>query len=343
MFKRRTVLIVGAGASKEVELPVGTELANIISRLLQFEHEFGRITRGDHSFHQSILRLAGSQPHGPYFTAAKQISRGVQLAGSIDSYIDLHRRIPEVSAVGKLAIIRSILDAERRSSMFVDREKRRTSLAFEKLQNTWLYAFAHLLTSEVEASELKSIFRNLTIVCFNYDRCIEEFISHWIAALYSIEYHAALEVLAELKMLRPYGSVGQLSDNMPFGCDPNYVDLISSSRGIRTFTEQMGSTEMRDRIREAVTEADTLVCLGFGFHKQNLDLIMSDIEPKSRRVFCSAFGFSNTDVGDIEIDLMRRLRGPNVSSKKSKAMHVRNDLKCGGVFQEFKRALFSGD
>jgi hypothetical protein len=37
MFKRKTLFVVGAGASKEVDLPVGVKLSQIISRILNVD------------------------------------------------------------------------------------------------------------------------------------------------------------------------------------------------------------------------------------------------------------------------------------------------------------------
>jgi hypothetical protein len=54
MFKSKTLFVVGAGASKEVNFPVGEELKNEIARLwdIQFDSEFLR--KGDPKFYSCL-------------------------------------------------------------------------------------------------------------------------------------------------------------------------------------------------------------------------------------------------------------------------------------------------
>ena len=60
MFTRKTVLIVGSGASREVGLPTGPELAVRIGGLLNFEFEFGNLKNGGSDFIQGLLRHLGA-------------------------------------------------------------------------------------------------------------------------------------------------------------------------------------------------------------------------------------------------------------------------------------------
>ncbi len=80
MFRRDTVFIVGAGASSEVGLPVGSELATRISDLMRFEIEFGQMTKGDDEIFaawaghfQDIDKL------NEHMLAARRISDGIFL------------------------------------------------------------------------------------------------------------------------------------------------------------------------------------------------------------------------------------------------------------------------
>ncbi len=47
MFRSKTLFVVGAGASKEVNIPIGTELAEEIANLLYFEFDhFSKLQKG---------------------------------------------------------------------------------------------------------------------------------------------------------------------------------------------------------------------------------------------------------------------------------------------------------
>ena len=66
MFKNNTVLVVGAGASSECRLPVGTGLAEKISYLLDFEFEqygFGDLKKGDQSILNALKINSNKESH----------------------------------------------------------------------------------------------------------------------------------------------------------------------------------------------------------------------------------------------------------------------------------------
>jgi hypothetical protein len=55
-----------------------------------------------------------------YFEAFKIIRNGVLLCNSIDDFLNIHEGSPAVVTVGKAAIVRTILHAERHSKFYVD-------------------------------------------------------------------------------------------------------------------------------------------------------------------------------------------------------------------------------
>jgi hypothetical protein len=48
MFNRRTLFIIGAGASKEINLPTGIELATKIAQMLDIREEGGTAISGNY-------------------------------------------------------------------------------------------------------------------------------------------------------------------------------------------------------------------------------------------------------------------------------------------------------
>ena len=107
-----TVFVIGAGASKEANLPTGNELKSKIATLL------GMVQKGGEDIVEA-LRIStlndGSADIKPYLEAARHIKDALPLAISIDNFIDAHRNNNKIALCGKLAITLSILDAERRS------------------------------------------------------------------------------------------------------------------------------------------------------------------------------------------------------------------------------------
>lgn len=92
---------------------------------------------------------------------------------SIDNFIDSHRGNEAIALCGKLAIVRSIVEAEKKKSkLYVDQKNSHNKLRFADVENTWFNAFFQLLTENCDWSELPGRLAKVAIVTFNYDRCI---------------------------------------------------------------------------------------------------------------------------------------------------------------------------
>src|SRR5712671_5790889 len=80
MFRRKTLFILGAGASQEAGLPVGTKLADYISELLVANNAAGEPADPQHPGQQLLWRLYDKfpLPDNGYDRAAQLISGGVR-------------------------------------------------------------------------------------------------------------------------------------------------------------------------------------------------------------------------------------------------------------------------
>ena len=121
MFKRPTLFILGAGASAEVGLPLGKELAAAIGEKMdiRFEHGFNRIGHGDFELFDRITAPRRNELQA-YQTAAWRIRDGIAFSQSIDDFLDQHRNNAYVNRYGKGAIVRAVLEAERSSKLYFD-------------------------------------------------------------------------------------------------------------------------------------------------------------------------------------------------------------------------------
>ena len=75
MFRRKTLIVVGAGASMEVDLPSGKELTREIAKLLDLEFDAGTQKRGDYLLWEACKAHAKQSNGGlqQYFVAARRI------------------------------------------------------------------------------------------------------------------------------------------------------------------------------------------------------------------------------------------------------------------------------
>ena len=188
MFNRQTLFIIGAGASAEVDLPVGTRLAEAIKNKMdiRFEHGYDPIGAGDMDLYFRITqqRQKGTRE---YQQAAWLIRDGIGFSQSIDDFLDLHRTNEYVNLYGKVAIVKTVLEAERQSKLYFERWTRGEGFNPDKFANTWFVKFMHMLGRGIPKENVREIFDRVSFVVFNYDRCVEYFLFHALQKLYGIQ------------------------------------------------------------------------------------------------------------------------------------------------------------
>jgi hypothetical protein len=319
VIKKRTVVVVGAGASQEVGMPTGTQLRQIVARLLDFRIDAGKRYSGGDAVILEALRLAVPTFGGdlqPLVEACWTIRDTMPQAMSIDNLIDVHQGKPPVVLSGKLAIARSIVEAERRSTLF-NAPSRAAPMDFAVLEDTWLSSFFQLLTESCPVERLPERLASLTLVVFNYDRCIEHFLYHALQNYYRIPATQAAQLTRTTRIIHPYGMVGTLpwagsAGSVAFGGNASPSQLLRLAGDIKTFGER---TDPRDSdvpvIRERMHHSETVVFLGFAFHRANLQLICGQdsdaVMARDSRFWATAKGLSGSDCEAIKYDLARRL------------------------------------
>ena len=329
------VIVLGAGASKEVKFPTGAELTKSIAESLDFKvTHFGHLEGGDDRIRECIYKLGQSanNSHGTpddYYRAALTIRDAMPLAPSIDNFIDSHRNDKKIAQLGKLAIAACILKAEKDSTLFVDRSNSNNKLDFTKLNGTWFTTLFSLVTQHCANEELEDRFSQLTIVSFNYDRCFKQFLRQALPTYYSISQSDADRIVSKVAILYPYGSIGKMrfetqGQGTDFGEHPMSDDLLVSANGIRTFTEStdVGTSET-EVIRQSVANTKSLVFLGFAFHPLNLDLLYGKSRPTDNScdcdIFATAIGISDSNQYLIMDDLAKMGDTPRVGFNFTKA------------------------
>src|SRR5260221_13137659 len=105
MFPSKTVFIIGAGASNEVGLPVGSQLKALIGDKLdlRFQAGYRPVGQGDLAI-LDVLRQGVQTKLNDYLAAGWRIRDGLPLSSSIDDFIDAHRDDQLVAQCGKVAI-----------------------------------------------------------------------------------------------------------------------------------------------------------------------------------------------------------------------------------------------
>ena len=349
MDRLSTVVVVGAGASKELGLPLGSELKTEIASLFggaYIEHDditYDAVSHAD-------LSDNGVHASRPYWAAGERIARAMPQAISIDNFVHDQRDDPRIAICSKIAIARCILRAEgnskifkagaRSKSMDIRRSRGEQHFKFSDTEDTWLNQFFRNLTQSCTLDELPARFSNITFVIFNYDRCIETFAVIWVSEYHGIPRTRAAEIVESLTFLHPYGHVGPISwkDREPlpesFGITPRPDKLYELSKSIRTFTEGVETESSQlGQVKYSLTQSKQVLFLGFGYIDLNLRLLGdTDRSYFPSRVIGTAHGLSAFDTSVV------RSRLQEIFSTPDDQIFLNAD-SCLKTVQDFSRAL----
>lgn len=347
MRNQNTVFVVGAGASREVGLPVGSELANLIADRLNYRFKSGvfdsslgdpdilDVFQQDESTRDGILE---------YFEAAQSVRRGIVFSKSIDSFLDVHRSDKKIQRCGKLAIAKTILEQEGQSALAVEKGEFRDSKA---VTASWLVSLAKGLFDGVRREDIGRVFEKISFVVFNYDRCVEHFLFEAVQRHYRLSPDETATILKTLRIFHPYGTIGNLNwqgdEAIPFGFKANRANLQLMERRIKTYTERVEERELLHSIRHQIVTADTLVFLGSSFHPENMKILSAGTDTRVEKIFGTACGISDSDLSSIKNDVGSLLKKLDLSSAvltKSRPVYLRQDLRCSEILQYYSRALF---
>lgn len=310
---------------------------------IRFDRWGNSIEHGDSRIAKALEKMT-MHPNGqlgditPYLTAAWHIRDALPLAISIDNFVDAHRGNEKISLCSKLGIIQSILDSERKSLLYFNRESP-DDINFNHLNNSWYIPFFQQLTENCSLDDLEDRFRHMTLIIFNYDRCVEHFLFHALRNYYRIDDQAAASLVSHLKIFHPYGKVGPLewmdrNNSIKFGASIQADQLLASAHTIKTFTEGKDPTSSEIlQIRNCMNEVDRLIFAGFAFHKLNMQLISpsKDANPPSFSCFATAYGISSSDQEMVKRQISNLYTGGVKTHMAA--------LTCNDFFNQYWRSL----
>lgn len=346
MFSSNIVFIVGAGASAEFNLPVGDDLTTIISKLVDVKFQDGyRMSTGDPRFAAAIKTYAQSSDdmriYQEIVNACWHIRDAMPLAPSIDSFIESHASNELIQMAAKLAIARAILKSERESTLFVKTDRsHEPKINISNTSDSWLAKFIKLLTPGCDAALLGHQLSKITFICFNYDRCIEHYLSEALKKYYLLNDDQLRDVRKSIRVIHPYGLVGKLpwepdEYTVEFGAKEGGERLLDIASQLRTYSETNIDADVLYSIHNALAQADIMVFLGFAFHPQNMDLLQPSTPLNTSYVFATALDASSSDCDAIEKQIYTLLN----ASKDTQQVHIRSDKTCSNMFAEYWRSF----
>jgi hypothetical protein len=331
-FDAKTLLVTGAGASAELDFPVGDKLKESIRALTNVDWN-GLELRGDRHFCrvlEDFARANNGGNLGPVISSCKHIHENVILSGSIDQFLSSHQNDLALVQCAKLAIAFEIGKAESASHLNIENNAH-AHTDFIYLKDSYLPRMWARLQNGLPIAEWKSYFNNLKIITFNYDRTLEQFIRLALTRFCKADDYHVLEFIGQLPILHVYGNLGSLGkseDHCPYA--PNHHQVIGAASRILTFSETVN-----DNIREEISDyfkwADRIVFLGFSYANVNVELFPR-IENSAKRVFGTSRGMSAANTEHARLKLNWLVDAANARATLS-------PTNCAKLFDDFELQL----
>ncbi|MEK9281002.1 hypothetical protein MTR72_15295 [Bradyrhizobium sp. ISRA442] len=354
MFNRKTLFVIGAGAGYDIGVPAGRQLAEDIANRTGVVLDHGRLGRNTYDEDLALSFFERGDPNAnAYFNAFRLIHDGVLLANSIDDFLNIHEASPEVVTVGKAAIVRTILNAERGCKLYVDPSNIYNKLNVGPIRDSWFVKFMQVLGPGRKTQEVENVLADVSFIAFNYDRCLEYFLRHALQLLYGIQPQHAADIVAKANIIHPYGSVGQLEKVQFGGITHARMDFRELSKAIKTYTERIEEQDVLHKMQAAIHEAECIVFLGFAYHKQNMALLKPRESRITKQIYGTAFGMSDSDVSviikelgsffpDNEFGRPVELPGGGLSVPvidTNANIRIENKLTCTQLFDYYAKSL----
>ena len=346
MGKGKTVFVIGAGASQEVGLPVGSELKDKIANALTptRDHTFSAINCRE--IYEAIVNVCSlyKLSFDLLLNACNDISKAMPLSDSIDSYINTHKDNKEIEICAKLGIVYEILTAEKNSKLYIDRSNIYNTINNNDINKTWFREFLSSISScRADPNEVREKLQSFAFIIFNYDRCFEHFLYNALSTYFKFTTDVCGQIVNAMDIYHPYGKVGNLpwqdqKNSIGFGQVPYAMNLYQFADLIKTFSEgtDPSSSEIL-KIKNHIFEATKIIFLGFSYLDINLELICP-LKKTNKSInniyyYGSAFGISEPNIIEINKKLSEMNKVPR------DRILLRSDLKCYKLLSEYEKSI----
>ena len=245
MIEKKTVLILGAGASKPYGFPLGRELRDSVlqKKYGSWLFDFMPVNPGFEDY--EYTQFAGDLAHSG--------------SPSVDAFLEENDRWLDI---GKSAIALFLLDAEIncRPKIFPP----------DQPKDHWY----ETLWSRLKGSSWALFKKNpLAIVTFNYDRSLEHYLVTVLCNNYNIKASTAMRGLTKMPILHVHGDLGNYiahDNKADFAQRLNKSRFTIAKQRILIVHENEGQTKDFVLARKLITEAERVLFIGFGYHPKNM-------------------------------------------------------------------------
>jgi hypothetical protein len=269
MLERRTVFILGAGASAPYGFPVGSELADEIVKGLQPK----QVLR------DQLLRAGFREADLDDVRDRLRLSGGT----SIDFFLE--GQPDEVVAIGKAAITLRIQNAEHNC-----REKEWLVTPLDKDGDHWLRYVWREMRPQSTRENLLAGSANVCFVTFNYDRTVERFFDTVLASNFGLRAEEAAKLRATaIEVIHLHGAIPEAFPFGSYGPDSALRAREASGHLVVVNEQVEPHAERLTLVRTRLHEASLICLLGFAYHRRNTERLELERIPEAVPIVGSVY------------------------------------------------------
>jgi hypothetical protein len=263
-LNKKTVFILGAGASAPYGFPLGTELKQMMITGLNA----GYInTLVQNKFDKSLVRN--------FIDSLRRTDHP-----TIDIFLEKKKKFREIGAFA-IAYILLPLEKEKR---LLDKKD-------------WYSRIFNILNFEKDQPNTD----NITFVSLNYDRSLEHFLTIKIEANCADDLieHAEAKY-KKLRIIHAHGSLGSYPQ-IKYGANMAEDEiLVTAAQGIRIISDQLEDSENFLNAQLAISYAENIVFIGFGYDPTTLKLLTKDVDLLSKRILGTIYKFDGSKMESLD-------------------------------------------
>lgn len=304
MIDKKTVFILGAGASMPYNYPSGYELRTIIYNNFNSNYRRYLETQADFSqrdlFLDEYIRIVKKEDPKDFANQFRDSNI------SIDLFLSLNNRYEDV---GKKAIALSMLLREGVSQL--------DDSSVPEKDNWYKYLLNKIAGDLTQKEDYKNIGKNkITIITFNYDRSLEHFLYASLSSMFGeVDTAEIIKQLKKIRIIHIYGQVAKLkwqdSENfLEYLNNKSEDDILTSinleniAKNIKVIYEEREASELKE-VQQLIKEAERIFFLGFGYAKENLEILdFSGLVNYKQQIYGTALDMSENEILHVKNKLI---------------------------------------
>ena len=282
MINKRTVFILGAGASQPFGYPTGCELKKLIITEYNTNTKIGSDRYGE------LNKLGIKSTHIDDFISAFSNSG----KATIDSFLEGR---PEFLELGKLVIAQMLIPYENHDSLFGLND------------GNWYGLIYNILSDDIARFE----YNKLAFITFNYDRSLDYYLFNSLKHSFDLNDDACVYAMSSIPLIHVHGKLGNLpwqGDNARPYCSKykDVQELKLAANNIKIISEDKNSSSDFEYASEFILPGSLVYFLGFGFHNDNVERLGNGIFETHAIPIATSVGLEEADRRRID----RMFRNP---------------------------------